>query len=78
MRIAVAMSGGVDSSVAALMLAREGHDVVGITMDTWSADGAGSAGSREGEIADLKSMAGTLHKQLAEVMERIDRLEKEE
>lgn len=32
MRVFVAMSGGVDSSVAAALLARAGHDVVGITM----------------------------------------------
>ncbi len=32
MRIVVTMSGGVDSSVAALILLREGHDVVGLTM----------------------------------------------
>ncbi len=31
-RIAVAMSGGVDSSVTAAMLARQGHDVIGVTM----------------------------------------------
>ncbi|MEO8431386.1 MAG: tRNA 2-thiouridine(34) synthase MnmA [Acidobacteriota bacterium] len=32
MRIAVAMSGGVDSSVAALLLKEEGHEVVGLSM----------------------------------------------
>jgi tRNA-specific 2-thiouridylase len=32
MRIAVAMSGGVDSSVAAALLAEQGHDVVGVSM----------------------------------------------
>ena len=31
-RVAVAMSGGVDSSVAAALLARAGHEVVGITL----------------------------------------------
>ena len=35
MRIAVGMSGGVDSSVAAALLKREGHDVVGVTMMIW-------------------------------------------
>jgi tRNA-specific 2-thiouridylase len=32
---AVAMSGGVDSSVAAAILAAEGHEVVGLTMNLW-------------------------------------------
>ncbi len=35
MRIAVGLSGGVDSSVAALLLKRAGHDVVGIAMNLW-------------------------------------------
>ena len=35
MRIAVAMSGGVDSSVAAALLQAQGHDVVGITLQQW-------------------------------------------
>ncbi|MBO0706311.1 MAG: tRNA 2-thiouridine(34) synthase MnmA [Candidatus Dormibacteraeota bacterium] len=35
MRVAVALSGGVDSSVSALLLKRQGHDVVGITLQQW-------------------------------------------
>ncbi len=37
-RVLVAMSGGVDSSVAALLLRDAGHDVVGVTMKLWGGD----------------------------------------
>jgi tRNA-specific 2-thiouridylase len=35
MRVLVAMSGGVDSSVAAALLAADGHHVVGVTLKLW-------------------------------------------
>ena len=38
-RILVAMSGGVDSSVAAALLHEAGHEVVGVTMHLWDAEG---------------------------------------
>ena len=42
-RALVAMSGGVDSSVAAVLLHEEGYEVVGITMKTWAYDEAARA-----------------------------------
>lgn len=48
-KIIVAMSGGVDSSVAAALLAREGHDVAGVTMRLLprGGEGFGCCGSSE-------------------------------
>lgn len=44
-KVLVAMSGGIDSTVVALMLHHEGYEVVGITMKTW--DYAQSGGSKK-------------------------------
>lgn len=38
MKVMVAMSGGVDSSVAAALLVEQGHDVVGVTMRLWGGE----------------------------------------
>ena len=38
MQVMVAMSGGVDSSVAAAMLRDQGHDVVGVTLKLWGGE----------------------------------------
>jgi tRNA-specific 2-thiouridylase len=40
-RVLVAMSGGIDSTVAAMMLHEEGYEVIGITMKTWDYANAG-------------------------------------
>jgi tRNA-specific 2-thiouridylase len=45
MRIVVAMSGGVDSSVAAALLAEQGHDVIGLSMQLYDQSGEQSFGS---------------------------------
>lgn len=44
-RVLVAMSGGIDSSVAAVLLYEQGYEVVGMTMKTW--DYASSGGSKK-------------------------------
>ncbi|MBM3461937.1 MAG: tRNA 2-thiouridine(34) synthase MnmA [Armatimonadetes bacterium] len=65
-RVAVAMSGGVDSSTVAALLREEGVDIVGLTMQTWpSAAKAAQAGRARGccsieEICDAESVAGRL------------------
>jgi tRNA (5-methylaminomethyl-2-thiouridylate)-methyltransferase len=54
MRIAIAMSGGVDSSVAALLLKEEGHEVIGLSMQLW--DHSGEAG-RTGRCCTLDDLS---------------------
>jgi tRNA-specific 2-thiouridylase len=46
MRIVVAMSGGVDSSVAAALLAGQGHDVIGLSMQLYDASVGPGAGEK--------------------------------
>ncbi len=63
MRIVVAMSGGVDSSVAAALLAREGHDVVGLSMQLYDQDqGETRFGSccTIDDLHDARRVAGTI------------------
>jgi len=54
-RIAVAMSGGVDSSVAAALMQAQGHDVVGVTLQQWPRDDSDEA-SRHGGCCSLSAV----------------------
>src|SRR5688572_2656146 len=55
-KVLMAMSGGIDSTVAALMLHKEGYDVVGITMKTWDyATSVGQTGKKETGCCNVDS-----------------------
>ena len=54
-RVVVGLSGGVDSAVAAYLLKKEGHQVIGVTLRTWEA-GSG-AYSRCCDISDARRTA---------------------
>jgi tRNA(Ile)-lysidine synthase TilS/MesJ len=55
-KVLVAMSGGVDSSIAAVMLREQGYEVVGITMKTWDYEATGGKSGKEVGCCSLESM----------------------
>jgi tRNA-specific 2-thiouridylase len=57
-RIVVGMSGGVDSSVAALLLKQQGHEVHGVFMDNW--DAADAYCTAAADFQDARQVAETL------------------
>ena len=59
MKVLVAMSGGVDSSVAAAVLREEGHDVTGVTLKLWG--GASDSGCCSvSDVEDARRVAAQL------------------
>ena len=54
-KVLVAMSGGIDSTVAALMLHNEGYEVIGITMKTWDYATSGGSNSKETGCCNIDS-----------------------
>ncbi len=55
-RVIVAMSGGVDSSVAAALLHKQGYEVIGITMKTWGFMEVGGAPKHESGCCSLDAI----------------------
>ncbi len=58
-RVLVAMSGGVDSSVAAALLLEQGHDVTGVTLKLWGGD-SDSGCCSVSDVEDARRVAAQL------------------
>ena len=58
--VVVGMSGGVDSSVAALLLKEQGYRVVGLFMRNWEEEDADGVCTAEEDFADVRRVCGLL------------------
>ena len=59
-KIVVGMSGGVDSSVAALLLHRAGHEVIGVFMKNWEEKDENGVCTSEADWADVRAVCETI------------------
>jgi tRNA-specific 2-thiouridylase len=61
-KVLMAMSGGIDSTIASLLLHEEGYEVIGITMKTWDYESSGGSKKETGccsldSINDARQLA---------------------
>jgi tRNA-specific 2-thiouridylase len=59
-RVVVGMSGGVDSSVTALLLKQQGYDVIGLFMQNWEDDNNSEYCSSRQDLIDAASAADVI------------------
>ena len=59
-RIVVGMSGGVDSSVAAYLMHREGHEVIGVFMNNWDEQDDSGVCTSERDWADVREVCDVI------------------
>lgn len=58
--VVVGMSGGVDSSVAAYLLKKQGYNVIGLFMLNWEEDDSRGACNAEGDFSDVRRVCAKL------------------
>ena len=56
MRVVVGLSGGVDSAVSALLLKREGYEVIGVFMKNWNEEGDDGICTAESDWRDVRDV----------------------
>lgn len=61
-RVLLGMSGGVDSSVSAILLQKQGYEVIGLTMKLWQKEGDEAVGEKQDEqsIVDAQNVCKKL------------------